>query len=156
MHILIIDDTTVQAEAGVVAAQVAGHTLESLPHHLVQGDYFRRDILEDVAEGRGGIITDLMFDPCNEKRGEEYGEGEIPPAGGLLVVIQAILRGIPVVICTDAYGNHHGKEVGWIFDGLGLYPGSPLTENIGWVDTKDWCLAVKKLEELYEKRYGGG
>lgn len=170
MQIYLMEDSLVEFDKAVAAIQAAGHEpLRSRgPDNEIRNFYaefagaFQAGVrnayeISEVSLARcDGVITDLMFDPTRKKHAEEYEPGEIPHPAGLLVVIQALLLNKPVVICTDAYGNHHGTEVGWMYDtlfnrllvGTSPFLESKLPKRVGWVDTKDWNLAIKRLEEL--------
>lgn len=173
MHILIVEDQPEQQELACQAVEKAGHTLAvcgslrySPDQAVPYGDpdyeiYKRADLALLQADG---VITDLHFLPDTYSRDEceRYGlycpgpfdppepkdpsqyTGSLPPCG-LLVVIDCLVAGKPVVICTSGY--HHGPAMSWIYDRY--LTGFGRREAFGWNDRKDWEDAVRQLEERY-------
>tara|TARA_Y100000031_G_scaffold154095_1_gene200850 strand:+ start:1451 stop:2014 length:564 start_codon:yes stop_codon:yes gene_type:complete len=187
MEIYVFDDKPENVDAANLAIADAGHTpvarreyfKEHLPRHVL-GTHLRsaekfgpsllnesenmrmsrnRNLMYEIkwstrlmSEHGGGIITDLMF-----HIGPHHLECAQPPAG-LLVALQAVSVGIPVVICTDLEGGeHHTEAISWIFDGyvsrLGTNPRFP--RPFGWVENKDWGKAIQLLAETREKLGAG-
>jgi len=99
---------------------------------------------------QGGIITDMMFRLASPLDADE----PVPPSG-LLIVIQALAAGVPVVVCTDAaeVGGHHSKALHWIYDGY-IVPAKAYGEGVpfGYVDNKDWDAVVKLLEQIHAQQ----
>lgn len=173
MKIFVIDDQAANIEDAKAAIEAAGHELGDtttdnrtfqdnavrLANNLAAGEshqYCDRDanrlfdeIRRAVArakEQKGGVITDLMFHNTG------WPDRAMPPAG-LLVVIEAIAAGVPVVVCTNAneFGGHHAEAISWIFDGYVSmfwripHEGAPCP--FGWVEDKNWSEAIKLLVE---------
>ncbi|HBP01569.1 MAG: hypothetical protein UY41_C0007G0007 [Candidatus Moranbacteria bacterium GW2011_GWE1_49_15] len=107
-------------------------------------------IIRDAKDNGGGIITDMMFHLAVKLTDEPT------PPSGILVVLQAISSGVPVVVCTDAseVGGHHAKALHWIFDGY-IVPArmNGIEIPFGWVENKDWDAAVKLLEQFHAKQH---
>lgn len=96
-------------------------------------------------EGKlSGIITDLHFPEMDQKHPKN--SPELPC--GLAVVSEAVLRGIPVVVCSNI--NSHFAE----------YPRKVIQalEKLGKVsipfgmDSKNWEKAVNDLKNILEKK----
>lgn len=177
MKIYTFDDKAEQVEKSHEAVISAGHEVARLPHSYprsaeklaAETDYRYGEMLatklflevEDAVQlmmqERGGIITDLMF------HNKQHQAGAALPPAGLLVVIHAIARGVPVVVCTDAseVAGHHGEAIGWIFDGYvsrfkDWRPGDHCKDHskappFGWVEDKDWGKAVSLLAAMRAK-----
>ena len=174
MEIYVFDDKAEQVEIANAAIAAAGPTpmadrkaLSTLAMRMVlrsaeniaadgdegSGDDLFREItraVERMKRQGGGIITDLMFHNTHRL------DHRMPPAG-LLVVIQAIAAGVPVVICTNAAeeGGHHSEAISWIFDGyVSKFQGWHSSETqcpFGWVEDKDWGKAVAMLADMRAK-----
>ena len=176
MKIFVIDDQAANIEAAKAAILEAGHEVGDtttdlrfadnavrLARKLTKGD--SRQVCDDAAdwlfdeirlavtrakEQKGGVITDLMFYNTGRR------DPAMPPAG-LLVVIEAITAGVPVVICTNAgeVGGHHAEAISWIFDGyVWMFGRSPYKDTpcpFGWVEDKNWSEAIKLLVERQAK-----
>lgn len=176
MKIFVIDDQAVNIEAAKEAIKAAGHEVGDtntedgfadsavrLANKLANGT--DRQVCDNVAsslfdeirravtrakEQKGGVITDLMFHNTGRQ------DPTIPPAG-LLVVIEAITAGVPVVVCTNAaeVGGHHAEAISWIFDGYVWMFRRSLYEDtlcpFGWVEDKNWSEAIKLLVERHAK-----
>jgi hypothetical protein len=110
----------------------------------------------EAKKNDGGIITDMMFNltsPLTEN-------DPIAPSG-LLVIIQALAAGVPVVVCTNAdeVGGHHAQAMHWFCDGY-IFPTMRSERKslpFGWIENKDWDAAVKLLEQIHaqQKEKGG-
>jgi hypothetical protein len=135
VKVLLIDDKSDELQKAREAAERKGW--ESVvcdvsvrgPGHCNNCDWI--DMVEDV----DCVATDLMWDHNNR--------GEKPM--GLCVVIHALSRGKPVVICTnrqDFANGHHGEAIGFIYDG---YYTSTRTDPFGWEEGKDWDRAMEYL-----------
>jgi hypothetical protein len=138
MRIAIVDDKMEEIEKGSKAVRDAGH--EPVLGHVVVP--LRRVIRELNEQGVEGYITDLMFDSLAGD--DDTGDGIIRPAG-LLVVIHALLKELPVVICSDmmSTGGHHSQEYSWIYDG---YLGCPVgVKKPILIEDKNWNHAVTAL-----------
>jgi len=163
MEIYAIDDKREEAEKAWAAIELRGHRTVSADNGfnfncvLLYAEYGNCsksakgeiiDAIKHLKEVGGGIITDMMFPlaPC-------HANNPCPPSG-LLVVIQALVAGVPVVVCTDAseVGGHHSEALSWIFDG---YIGDAVQRGdlpFGWVENKDWDAAVKLLEQIHAQQ----
>ncbi|MFA5776945.1 MAG: hypothetical protein WC906_00695 [Parcubacteria group bacterium] len=92
-----------------------------------------------LIEQADGIMTDMFWEHSNH--------GQKPM--GLLVVIHALFRSKPIVVCTDAgkhANGHHSKEISFIHDGYVReihYKQGPF----GWNEVKNWSEAAQILEE---------
>lgn len=116
-----------------------------------QTEIFRA--VKEMKKVGGGIITDMMFHltpPLKE-------DDPIPPSG-LLVVIQCLAAGVPVVVCTDAseVGGHHAQALHWIFDGYVRPARDNESLPFGWIENKDWDAAVKLLEQIHAQQQEKG
>lgn len=174
MRILLVEDKAEEQEKALSAVLAAGHTLDDFQgerfealkgmsngvynpklferwnrvyRYALNGTFgMRPPQEEDKVEG---IITDLHFHAAPNPKGS-------PPAAGLLVVLDAIRAGIPVVVCTNSeeVGGHHAEALSWIFDGyVSTFKkwwegGAPF----GWVEDKDWAKAVSLLERMVSKK----
>jgi hypothetical protein len=169
MQIYVIDDKGIEIEKACEAIKVNGHEVTAMERSIISGmvEFFNRPenidntnrawsatrevfaaVAKMKAEG-GGIITDMMFHLATASP-----DDPIPPSG-LLVVLQAIAAGVPVVVCTDAaeVGGHHAKALHWIFDGY-ICPAqiANIPVPFGWIENKDWDAAVKLLEQLHASK----
>lgn len=160
MRILIVEDSVEEQQRAQEAVEEAGHEAVHVTSDLRYGssipwepiysspDYkeYKRQMLG--MEECDGVLTDLHFLPVQdqntERENEMYGDN-LPPCG-LLVVIDALTHGKPVVVCTS--GNHHGATMSFIFDRYLQNLGR--TEAFGWNDGKNWGEAVRQLEERYQ------
>lgn len=162
MKMYTFDDCAEQIEKSYEAIRAAGHEVaivkgkkrvaEELAKNDDRQDYLQEDLFQEVRvavaemvkEG-GGIITDLMFHNI------PHDENSVVPPAGLLVVIECMAHGVPVMVCTDE--DHHGKAVSWIYDGyIKMYRWlSDSAPPFGWVDNKDWDRAVALLAEMRAK-----
>lgn len=158
LHILVVEDTVEEQEKARQAIEAAGHTCTIVSSLRYDEETGLVDAVTDEAmQNADAVITDLHFFPdsyvMRSRKGADdermkYGlffdpeKGQLPPCG-LLVVIDALVAGKPVVICTA--GDHHGPAMSWIYDRyLRLLH---RTQAFGWNDRKDWIEAVKQLEE---------
>ena len=160
MKIYIVEDKKDEREKGKSAVRKRGHENLRENEFGFLEDFFESmedfkdgscaqldlaDIIKDLKESGGGIITDMMFHLSRPLKKDD----PIPPSG-LLVVIQALAAGVPVVVCTDAseVGGHHAQALHWIFDGyVGLAVGLGKNLPFGWVEDKNWENAVELLEK---------
>lgn len=160
MRILIVEDNMDEQQRATEAVEAAGHTVMWMTQdlrygsqHLHRPQYDDREAYADyqrqmlAMEACDGVITDLHFLPVQDEfvydEQKKYGE-QLPPCG-LLVVIDALSHGKPVVICTR--GDHHGPGMAYIHDRYLM--GLTRTGAFGWEDRKDWAGAVKQLEKRY-------
>lgn len=78
----------------------------------------------------------------------------IPPSG-LLIIIQALAVGVPLVVCTNAddVGGHHGQAMHWFYDGY-ILPTirRKIPLPFGWIENKDWDAAVKLLGQIHAQQ----
>lgn len=166
MLMYVFDDKTAEIAKAKEAIVTAGHEIGCLPEHtgtapklasstdnlrqIHSSGLFLEIVLavKKMAKEGGGIITDLMF------QNGPYPSQAIPPAG-LLIVIQALSAGVPVVVCTDAkeVGGHHAEAISWIFDGyISNFRWFSAAEcPFGWIEDKDWGRAVAMLAEMRAK-----
>jgi hypothetical protein len=171
MKMYSFDDKAEQVELSHAAIRVAGHEVAELDcetrvteefavakigdQQYLMEDLFReiRVAVAEMAKEGGGIITDLMF------HNTYHGEGALLPPAGLLVAMECVRHGVPVVVCTDEY--HHGDAVSWIFDGFVRQFKDWRTDDhcreggdpppFGWVEDKDWDKAVALLAAMRAK-----
>jgi len=168
MKIYVIDDKREEHKRAEFAIVQNGHELGTIMSEIQDGviDLAESSSLKEAhrnecdayyevekkiytakAEG-GGIITDMMFHmaaPLTEN-------DPIPPCG-LLVIIQAMTIGVPVVVCTNAneVGDHHSQQMHWFYDGF-ISPAQRRNSKLlsfGWVEDKNWDTAVKLLEQIH-------
>ena len=134
MKVLIIDDKPVQIERAVAAAKAKGwDVIVSNPSILREHCDINTDWIKMVSEV-DGVMTDLMWNH------REHGEKPM----GLLVVIEALMQGKPVVICTNSgpySGGHHGEALSFIYDGYRN------RSAFGFEEDKDWSRAADDLAE---------
>ena len=140
MKVLLIDDNPAERKKAVEAAQAKGW-------EVVVCDSSSRYWINAV-DNVDGVVTDLMWD---------YSEHGKKPMG-LMVVIHALYKGKPVVICTDAVEGgpegHHSEAISFIFDGYlnatraWCYGDCKLP--FGWEEGKDWTKAMEKLAKQME------
>lgn len=138
MKILVIDDRKEELENGKKAVEENGW--ECITCNPTSEKWM--PLINEV----DGIVTDMFWNYSNH--------GEKP--SGLLVVIQAISLGKPIVVCTkagDYYEGHHGKELAFINDGYISTTGRVLGP-FGWNDEKDWRRAVNILSHQFKKKGG--
>lgn len=156
LSILVIDDKPEERQKGEDAVRNAAAEAHRLVS--VQGNDLAHDgfvdlglAMEDIRSGLvDGVITDLYFlaefagqHPLRDFIKETYSK-ETPPTG-LLIVLEAIAKGIPVVVCTDSgTEGHTAKELMWIVDLYWRQGGSKLF-RMNWC--KDWEAAAKELLE---------
>ena len=166
MKIYIVEDKTVEIEKAKEAIKKSGHdigrtlfnnfinkfnALENIhdPNWANCATSGMFSIITNAKKEGGGIITDMMFHLTTKLPDEP-----VPPSG-ILVVLQAISAGVPVVVCTDTseVGGHHAKALHWIFDGY-IVPArmNGIEIPFGWVENKDWDAAVKLLEQFHAKQ----
>lgn len=151
MKIFIVENNYLELSSATMAVIMAGHEA------IRCQSYFDWELYEErkpfsisIPEGVDGVITDLMFhtSPYYKKKPET--------PSGLLVVIEALSKSIPVVVCTaGADGSHHSEDMSWIFDG---FVKSRLDDDslpFGWEEHKDWEKAIKLLEQIHAKQEGG-
>lgn len=159
MNILIVEDTASEREKAHAAVEAAGHKVAPFNNATWRVFFQERLRIQEGNEpwwcrGIDGIITDLMFNPFDRPLGRYQND---PPPAGLLIVIQAMARGIPVVVCTDANGDHHCKEISWIHDTcISGSVHSRAKLPFGWNDEKNWHDAIKQLEERVNRSTGAG
>ena len=157
MKILVIDDKNKELERAVTAVEKHGHI--AIPVHAVGENL--NSLIEDKIDEADCVITDLMFNPTgNNINSNAYDKN--PPPAGLLVVIFALAKGKPAVICTNAQevGGHHAEAISWIFDStrcffkssieaipIKLKHGMPLLP-IGWEENKNWEAAIQAVTTI--------
>ncbi|MSU74330.1 hypothetical protein EXS57_00955 [Candidatus Kaiserbacteria bacterium] len=160
MRILIIDDKIEEMKRAQTAVEASGHSAvpclgpwamtldeDTLPDRAkscvasaklpILSVWSALDqLLVDRERGESvGVLTDLMF-PLTMSSG-------VQPSG-LAVAAHAVANRIPVVICTDADGNHHAGPCGMVRDGyVGRVSGK---SAFGFNSSKDWVAAVSELE----------
>lgn len=154
MKILVIDDKREELERAITAVEKHGHT--AIPVHVVKEDL--HSWIESKVDEADCVITDLMFNPTGYNINSDTYDKSPPPAG-LLVVIFALAKGKPAVICTNAQevGGHHAEAISWIFDSTRCFfksstdaitmkykRGLPLLP-IGWEESKNWEAAVQAV-----------
>lgn len=131
VRVLLIDDKADELQKGREAAERKGW--ESVlcdvsvrgPGHCNNVDWI--EMVDDV----DCVATDLMWDHGNR--------GEKPM--GLCVVIHALSRGKPVVVCTNE--GHHGDAIGFIYDGY--YTSARRKAPFGFEEGKNWDAAMQYL-----------
>jgi hypothetical protein len=83
------------------------------------------EIFKTAIENSSGVLTTLYFNPFGYKTIANYGYGTNKPPAGLMIIIHALSRGIPAVICSDmdmGVGGredptyHHGDKYAWLYD----------------------------------------
>ena len=151
MKIFVIENNHRELSCAVQAIEKAGHEAVKCQSH---DEWFlfedRKPFPVEIPAGVDGVITDLMFhiSPYRKTRPET--------PSGLLVVIEAISKKIPVVICTSGFegdgDNHHSEAMSWIFDGFIMARRNDDCLPFGWEENKDWEVAVKLLEQLHAKQ----
>lgn len=134
--VLIIDDKASEIEEAVAAAAARGWNVVTCDASYRESDgYVNNTAWIDMIPEVDGVVTDLMWTHSNH--------GEQPM--GLLVVIEALSKGKPVVICTrslDFDRGHHGPAMGFINDGY--YTSSDYTA-FGLEEGKNWDRAMERL-----------
>lgn len=157
MDIYVIEDKAEELENARSAIEGAGHKCANGKLSAIQmfnagigkehgnrGQLAQLEPLQAVEWMRdcgGGIITDMMFNLIPQN-------GDVPTSG-ILVVLHALSRGVPVVVCTDAeeVGGHHAKALSWIHDAYIMPAKKCGILPFGWVETKSWQAAVRLLVE---------
>ncbi|MEA3323232.1 MAG: hypothetical protein U9Q12_03335 [Patescibacteria group bacterium] len=165
MEVYVIDDKAEELENARIAIEAAGHECANGELSAIQmfnagigkehgnrGQLAQVELLTAVERMRdcgGGIITDMMFNLIPQN-------GDVPPSG-ILVVLHALSRGVPLVVCTDAeeVGGHHAKALSWIHDAYIMPARRCGVLPFGWIETKNWKNAVKKLEDIQVKKGEG-
>lgn len=139
-RILIIEDTPSQRDAAKAIIEEAGY--EAIVMDRVTGQQLAK-LLGEV----DGVITDLHFNPF-AKGCHHAGYNQNPPPAGLMVVLAAMYRQVPVVVCTDCQGEgHHGYAVGWLWDGFV----SPVNEEC-WRNELDYRARQTEFEAQWEAK----
>lgn len=126
------------------AQETAKKILECRGYQAVVHQTFDYD--DTTLDGVDGVITDLYFNPFKgtwfDRHSQSSAYDSNPPVSGLLVVIDALKAGKPVVVCTS--GDHHGESLAWIHDGfLNLRS----LRAFGWDDRKNFESALDQLEK---------
>jgi len=129
--VVVIDDKSEQIAAAEKAVTDAGFKVRSVR----AGPDTKSKLWKTIAlPGVVGILTDLMF-PLSDSSGVQ--------PNGLLVAVHGVSLGIPVVICTDADGDHHAGGCGAVRDGY--YNGWVSEPAFGFDESKNWAYAMKEL-----------
>lgn len=141
MRILILDDKAEERSKALEAAQAKG--FECVVHDPTDREW------PELVDGVDGVVTDLFWTHRTDRADHR---DNLPPSG-LLVVIHALSKGKPAVICTDVEKRardgtgdrqgHHGLAAGFIHDGYVHH-----WERVcpfGWVEDKDWSKAIDML-----------
>jgi hypothetical protein len=139
--VLVIDDKASEIARAVEAAKALGWEVLTCDASFREEEgYSNNTEWIRMIPKVDGVVTDLMWNHDN------HGEKTM----GLLVVIEALSKGKPVVVCTNAREfdrGHHGEAMGFINDG---YYTSSDRKAFGLVETKDWNYAMKKLSERFQ------
>lgn len=139
--VLIIDDKTSEITKAVEAAKALGWEVLTCDASFRQEEGYCNNVdWIQMIPKVDGVVTDLMWNH------DSHGEKPM----GLLVVIEALCKGKPIVVCTNAGKfdrGHHGEAMGFINDG---YYTSSDRKAFGLVETKDWNYAMKKLAERFQ------
>jgi len=160
MHkILIIEDNDLEMAKAIEAAKSKGFEYAACnplnqitnPNAADREAEHWTDLITDVS----GIITDMFwthFPPRPEPPIENT-------PSGLLVMLHAMTWRIPLVICTDARDDghgHHGKNLGWIYDGYitKVWRHHEPPYNWNWEEEKNWPRAMNLLLERIKKDCG--
>lgn len=157
-RILIVEDTASEMEKAREAAKKFGFdTVCCDPVATAVGEW--EETWAGLMDGVDGVATDLFWRHGEPGYQQPWGWDENPnfnPScpSGLLVVIRAVSKDLPVVVCTDCGDEgHHGKEAGFIHDGycnrlwLQGNPNRaiPCQHAFGWEDCKNWDRALQCL-----------
>ena len=153
MKVLLIDDKVDELKRAMVAARTAGWSydfcntsLRSENHPGQHGKTLRMGGASDwieMMDGVDGVVTDLMWNHSDH--------GEKPM--GLLVVIHALSKGKPVVVCTNCgeYANGgHNEAVNFILAGY-LNESGP-DHSFDVVRDKNWKSAMECLSYRMKRK----
>lgn len=141
LTVLIIDDKASEIEKAVAIAKARGWDVKTCNPSIHPEGYCSNNDWIEMIPSVDGVVTDLMWNHGDH--------GEKPQ--GLLVVIEALSKGKPVVICTNAgefQKGHHGQAMGFINDG---YYTSSDYKAFGLEERKDWKAAIEGLAERMSK-----
>ncbi|KKP68863.1 MAG: hypothetical protein UR66_C0003G0128 [Candidatus Moranbacteria bacterium GW2011_GWE1_35_17] len=163
--ILCIEDKPTEMEKAKKAVEAAGYRAETLLMPCSKEIGGGIEIIKAAIERSAGVLTDLHFIPFGAKMAVEYKEGDLP--AGLMIVIHALGKGVPVVICSDMdtggdENYHHGKKYSWLSDWY-FYVQCPLSKQYPdhWdnplmptylIGEKYWARAIEVLKFLMEAK----
>jgi len=152
MKIFIVENNHREISYARLAIEKFGHEIVECENHsewFIEED--RKPFSINIPDGVDGVITDLMFHLS------PYYKEKTETPSGLLVVIEALSKSLPVVICTSgAGGGHHSESMSWIFDGFIRARRDDNHPPFGWEEEKNWFNAVKLLEQIHAQQNGGG
>jgi glycosyltransferase involved in cell wall biosynthesis len=132
LRVLVIDDDPSELQKGVAAAKAHGWWVLGINPLDQYTDHVGFE-LEQYLSRADAIITDLCWDENPE---------------GLIVVIDALSLGKPVVVCTNGRTEDGGHaNIGFVQSYV--YVKNPLP--FGWVETKNWTDAALQLENRLKK-----
>jgi hypothetical protein len=162
-RILIVEDTPAELEKACAAAVKLGLEVLCCDPTDEQATWM------ELMEGVDGVVTDLFWahgKPTYRMGRNVFDNHTYHPSrpSGLLVVIHAVSKGLPVVVCSDIGDSsryehgHHGPEAGFIYDGyhgktdlrseVSRRSGRPpesFPGTFGLEDSKDWEWALQCL-----------
>lgn len=136
LRVLVIDDTPSGLQKGVAAAEARGWwTLGVSPlDEYTDHDGFNLELYLSKADG---VVTDLCW--------------EDNPAG-LMVVIEALALGKPVMVCTNGRTEDGGHaNIGFVQSYVYTKNNLQTSPPFGWVENKDWNEATAQLENRLKK-----
>ena len=142
--VLIIDDKASELEKAIAIAKARGWDVKTCNPSVRPESYSNNAAWIEMIPEVDGVVTDLMWE-----HGSHGNRVEKPM--GLLVVIEALSKGKPVVICTNAgefHKGHHGEAMGFINDGY--YTASDC-KAFGLNERKDWNEAMEGLASRMPK-----
>ncbi|TSC65678.1 MAG: hypothetical protein CEO22_390 [Candidatus Berkelbacteria bacterium Gr01-1014_85] len=137
--ILIVDDKLEERKKARVIVEAAGYLTHTCDFPVDDSDADWQNFLFYLSVS-DGVLTDLV-----NLRGKPQ---------GLLIALEAVSQGKPVVICTNTkeQGGHHGEAIGWIYDGYF----ARVKTRVGWIEVipddqgvweKNWVGAIELLKQ---------
>lgn len=145
-NILVVEERIHEIDKARVAIEAQGHIMVSVLNVSMA--------IERMDEANG-VITDFLFSPWGlgarhfQERAKALGYYENMPPSGTIILIEAIVRSLPVVVCAEMYKDDQpsfaSPDYAWFYDGYlkSLIRGSKMP--FGWVPDKDWDKAVELL-----------
>lgn len=117
--ILCIEDNPNEMEKAKKAIEAAGYEAELLLIPCSKEIGGGIEVIKAAIERADGVLTDLYFNPFGFETAAGY--EECTPPAGFAIVIHALGKGVPIVICSnmddsDKENYHHGKNYSWLYD----------------------------------------
>lgn len=145
MKVLVIDDKIEELNRAHKACRAMGWEMPIRCDTNLEAGFKERRKWAEMIDHVDGVVTDLMW-------AENERDGEKPM--GLLVVVHALFRGKPVVVCTNLGEypkSNHNEAINFIFAGYLNDFFVPGEKAFDVVENKDWKKSMELLAKQAER-----